>query len=384
MLTIIIFALVLGLLVFVHELGHFLEARRNGIKAEEFGFGFPPRLIGAVWNDERKKYDIITGNREVASPHTVYSLNWIPLGGFVRIKGENADHGHEPDSFAVRPAGTRIRVLAAGVIMNFLFAWFLYTIIFSIGMPQQIEPEDRGKFPGERVRITQVLKNTPAEHMGLELNDAVISVGGTSVQTAQDIIAAIRDRKGVETSVVVERGKETLSLTGTPRVDYPEGEGALGVALVETAVVSYPWYQAVSEGALTTVRMAWAILEALGKMIGMLVGIGERTTLDLTGPVGIVYLTKQMSDMGFVYLLWFAALLSVNLGIFNILPIPALDGGRILFVLIEKVKGSPVGHEVENRIHQIGFLLLLLLMLFVTIRDFSQFKILTKLRDLIL
>lgn len=380
MLTILIFAAILGILVFVHEFGHFIVARRNGIKADEFGFGFPPRLVGVVKNDQTGKYDIIWGDRDVASPHTIYSLNWIPLGGFVKIKGEEGVHTHDTDSFANKSVWIRVKVLAAGVVMNFLLAWVLISLVYIFGLPQPISPEERGMYPDEKVQILEVKPGTPAAEMKLRPLDQIITIDGMPVSTTEATTEAIAARKGQEVAFVVRRGDSEIIFRGTPRTEYPKTEGALGISLAETALITYPWYEAVVEGAKTTVTVSGTILLYLSKMIASVFGGAEKVALDVTGPVGIVYLTKQMTEMGFSYLLWFAALLSINLGIFNILPIPALDGGRIFFILIEKIKGSPVSQFVENRIHQVGFMLLLFLMLLVTIRDFSQFQILDKLK----
>ena len=380
MLTILIFIIILGLLVFVHELGHFLVARWNGIRVDEFGFGFPPRLFGVIKNASGK-YELVWGNKEMPSGETVYSLNWIPLGGFVKIAGEDGHDASDPNSFAGKSAWTRIRVLAAGVFMNFLFAWFLISIVFMLGLPQPIEPADHGKFADAKIQVLAVGKGTPAETMGLSMGDAIVSINGEAITTLEQVSGLISSHKGQAITVVVDRFGKPLTLTGTPRTEYPATEGALGISFSETAVVSYPWYEAIYRGAIATYDITLAILGAFGMMIASLFG-GAKTALDVTGPVGIVYLTKQMSDLGLPYLLQFAALLSINLGIINILPIPALDGGRILFILIEKLKGSPVSHRVEGMIHQIGFILLLVLMLLVTVRDFAQFQILDKLTRL--
>ncbi len=383
MLTILIFVIILGLLVLVHELGHFIVARRNGIKADEFGFGFPPRLIGVVKNDVTGKFDIIWGDKDVESPHTVYSLNWIPLGGFVKIKGEGGGYVHDADSFAPQPAWTRIKVLGAGVMMNFFLAWVLISGVFFLGLPQPISPEERGKYPDQKVQILEVKSGTPASEMGLRPLDEIISIDGVSVSTTEETTGGITAKKGQELLMLVRRGDSTMEVRGVPRTEYPKNEGALGISLAETALITYPWYESIWEGAVTTVKVTGTIFVYLGKMIASLVGGAEKVALDVTGPVGIVYLTKQMTEMGFSYLLWFAALLSINLGIFNILPIPALDGGRIFFILIEKLRGGkPIADWIENRIHQVGFMLLLFLMLLVTVRDFSQFQILDKIRGL--
>ncbi|MGB3073274.1 MAG: RIP metalloprotease RseP [Candidatus Moraniibacteriota bacterium] len=373
MLTILIFALVLGVLVFVHELGHFLVARMNGIKADEFGFGFPPRIFGVVKDDATGRYRFVRGNTDVVSPHTVYSLNWIPLGGFVKIKGEDRNSAAEVDSFASRSAWTRIKVLGAGVAMNFLLAWLLFSIVLMLGFPEQIDPTNRGKYTRTDVQILQVQPHTPAEEIGLKAGDIILALDTTPVTTLDFVSTYIREHRGQEISVKVRRGGAELILSGTPRVSTPEGEGALGISFSETAIVRYPWYQAIRLGFEQTYVKTAEILGALGGMIAS-VFTGAKTEMDIAGPVGIVTLTKQMSELGLTYLLYFAAILSINLGIINILPIPALDGGRILFVLIEKIKGSPVSTHIEGYVHQIGFILLLLLMVLVTLNDIIRLQ----------
>src|SRR3990167_8211619 len=350
MLTILIFLVLLGLLVFVHELGHFLTARRNGIKADEFGFGFPPRLVGIVKDDATGRYKIVWGGQDIVCRHTIYSFNWLLLGGFVRIKGEDGSGADDPESFAQKSPWIRIKVLGAGVFMNFVFAWLLIAIVFTLGLPQPINPEQRAQYPDAKIQILEV-------------------------KQVSEIIAS---RKGQILEMKIDRLGKEMTLSGVPRTEYPAGEGALGISFSETAIVSYPWYESIYRGAIATYNITIAILQAFGTMLAGLFGAGTGAPVDVTGPVGIVYLTKQMSDLGIAYLLQFAALLSINLAIINILPIPALDGGRILFILIEKLKGSPVSQRVEGMIHQIGFILLLLLMLLITIRDFSTFRILEK------
>lgn len=368
MLTILIFVLVLGVLVFVHELGHFAVARFHGIKADEFGFGFPPRIFGVVKDEATGKYRFVKGNADVASENTVYSLNWIPLGGFVKIKGEDRNAPAGADSFAGRSAWTRIKVLGAGVFMNFLLAWLLFSIVLMLGFPEQVDPADRGQYGPTSIQILQVQPGTPAEDIGLKAGDVLLRLDGTPVTTLDGVSSYIRDHRGRMIAIEVRRGDTLMTLSTTPRVTAPEGEGALGISFSETAIVSYPWYQAVRLGFEQTYVKTAEILGALGGMVASIF-TGAKTQMDIAGPVGIVNLTKDMSDLGLNYLLYFAAILSINLGIINILPIPALDGGRILFVLIEKLKGSPVSTKVEGYVHQIGFILLILLMLLVTLND---------------
>ncbi len=379
MLTAIVFILILGVLIFVHELGHFLTARRNGIKAEEFGFGFPPRVFGFVFDDFTKKYRWVKGNENVESPHTVFSLNWIPLGGFVRIKGEDreSETANDPDSFVNKSAWVRFKVLVAGVVMNFFLAWILFSVVLMLGFPEQINPADRGEYAVTQVQILQIQPGTPAETMGLLAGDVLLQLDTTAVKNLGIVTEYIAAHKGKEIAVTVKRGDKTLVFTGAPRMEAPQGEGALGISFSETAIVKYSFFEAIWKGLEQTYLKTTEILTVLAQTIGSLF-TGSKASVDIAGPVGIVYLTKQMTELGLVYLLYFAAILSINLGIINALPIPALDGGRILFVLIEKLKGSPVSQKVEGYVHQIGFMLLLFLMLWVTFYDILRFDIFGK------
>lgn len=204
--------------------------------------------------------------------------------------------------------------------------------------------------------------------MGIKPGDVLLKIDAQAVTTLDFVSTYIRDHRGQKITFDIKRGDELLTIEGTPRVTAPEGEGSLGISFSETAIVKYPWYQAIRLGFEQTYVKTVEILGALGGMVASLF-TGRETTVDIAGPVGIVNLTKEMSDLGFAYLLYFAAILSINLGIINILPIPALDGGRILFVLIEKIKGSPVSTSVEGYVHQIGFILLIVLMVLVTVND---------------
>ncbi len=379
--TFLIFFLLLGVLILAHELGHFIVAIRSGIKAEEFGFGFPPRLLGIVKESKTGKRRIFFGDEDVKSEHTIYSLNWIPFGGFVRMKGEDSNALLDSDSFASKPVGTRVAVLAAGVAMNFLLAWILISSLYVVGFPQPVTDENRNIASDVSVQIFSVAKGSPAEIMGLRPGDRILAVEGVTISGLAEAKRAIDARLGSDTKISVGRGGETLTLHGTPRQNAPANEGALGISFAETGSIRYPWYEAPFRGAQATWNVTASIFLALaGMMKGLFMGHGAG--IDVTGPVGIVYATKQMSELGIAYLIQFAAILSVNLAIFNILPIPALDGGRIFFVIIEKFKGTPVREIIEQRFHQVGFFLLLLLMIFVTVRDFSQFRILEKIGNL--
>ncbi len=372
MVTIISFILILGLLIFVHELGHFMTARRNGVKADEFGFGFPPRIFGLIWDEATKKFRTVRGNKEIESPHTVYSINWIPLGGFVKIKGENGGDQNEKDSFSSKGAWVRTKILAAGVIMNFILAWALISLVFMVGAPESIECNDPD-IDQANIYISEVVPESPASAMGLMIGDEILKdQGAARFRTYCEVREYISSRKGKEIILKVKRGDEILEFRGTPRVDAPETQGPLGIGLAQTKIVARPWYAAIVNGFTTVIDIIIAMLVALGSIIKS-VFIGKGAQVEVAGPIGIAVLTKQVTTLGFVYVLQFIAFLSINLGIINALPIPALDGGRILFVLIEKLKGSPVSRKAEQIIHTVGFVLLILLMVFITIKDVVKF-----------
>ncbi len=387
MFTVLVFVIVLGILVFVHELGHFIVARRNGVRAEEFGFGFPPRLFGFFWSEQNKKWKFVRGSREVKTKNTLYSLNWIPLGGFVKIKGEDGEEKNDPQSFSGKPAYSRIRILAAGVIMNFILAMALFSLAFFIGVPQVVEEGSGGKTKDQKIQVMEVAKNSPAENMGIKMGDELAggkdSVAGEIIkfQNLKEVQSFINDRKGQEIRLEIKRGSEPLELTGTPRTDSPNGQGALGISYVETAQVSYPWYRAIYEGVTYAFRVAWLIISTFAMIIWRLI-VRQPAGLDVSGPVGIAVLTGQVAKLGFVYILQFTAMLSINLAIINAFPIPALDGGRILFILIEKIKGSPVSQRFEQRAHNIGFALLISLMVFVTARDLIRLDLIEKIKTI--
>ncbi len=377
MTAVIVFIVILSVLVFVHELGHFVTARRNGIKADEFGFGFPPRIGGFYKNEKTGKYQFVLSNKEIQSKNTVYSLNWIPLGGFVKIKGENGEGKEEKDSFAGKSAWVRTKVLGAGVAMNFFTAWILISLVFILGAPQTGDTNKQNTALG-KVQISEVVSHTPAQSAGLKVGDEIAkeqrSLSGQKIilTTVASVQKYIKDNAGQEMNLAIKRGNQNLLIKIIPRTVVPEGQGSLGVALVKTSIVKYVWYQAFWEGLKTTVNLTRVILVALGGIITNLF-MGHGVGMDVAGPIGIAVLTKQVTNLGLVYILQFAALLSINLGIINILPFPALDGGRIFFILIEKIKGSPVSQKVEQNFHSVGFILLILLMVVVTFRDIAQY-----------
>ena len=373
--TIIIFILILGLLIFVHELGHFIMAKRAGIRVEEFGFGFPPRILGKKIGE------------------TTYSLNLLPIGGFVKIYGEEGEGRDDAYSFASKSIGRRAIIISAGVAMNLVLAAMLLSLGHWVGLPSIIDDEVIGNLNNPRVQIIQIASSSPAEEAGMKIGDTIKSVilraepeesrgksdksTGSFTDVHDDVVIVskvkevqnfIERHKGQEIVLVIQRGGEVLEKTLKPRENPPAGEGPLGVVLARTAIVSSPWYQAVIKGISSTINLIFAMITSLFGLLWNLVMTG-RLAVEIAGPVGIFMLTGQAAKLGLIYLLQFTALLSINLAIINILPFPALDGGRLLFLVIEKIKGSPVSQKIEKIVHTAGFILLILLMLAVTWRD---------------
>lgn len=350
LLTIISFLVVLSVLVLVHELGHFWAARKTGMNVEEFGLGFPPRATS-----------IIRGG-------TRYSLNWLPLGGFVKIKGENADSG-DTDSFSSKSIPARFVVLAAGVTMNMILAWMLLSAALALGSPQAIAGEDTGANQrNERIVFGHVVPDSPAATAGIESGDVVVKIDGQDVSSVEMVQSLTQERAGQSVVYTVVREGQTREFAVTPRQNPPQGQGALGVQLAEFADVSYPLGQAVVRGAELTWNYFKLTLIGFAEIIRQLF-TSEKVSGDVAGPIGIAVLSGQFAQMGLSAFLQFMAILSINLAIINALPIPALDGGRIMFLAIEAIRGKKVRAHIEQYSHAIGFALLLALMLMATVND---------------
>lgn len=373
MLTLITFLIVLSILVFAHELGHFVVARKFGVKAEEFGFGFPPRAFGFYKNKEGK-WRHIFGAKEVAdASDTVFSVNWIPLGGFVKIKGEDGEMAEDKDSFGNKKIWQRASILSAGVSMNIILAAILISIGLMIGFPQSLDNiSARAIISEKKIQVIDILPDSPAARADIKAGDIIISIDNQEFKNQEELQNYVNENNGKELSYKIKRGADDLTKKVTPITIEETGKGGIGVGIVETGIVKYPFFTAIWEGIKTTCFLTWAIIIAFYGLIKSLI-LGNGLTGDLAGPVGIASMTGQVARMGFVYILQFTALLSVNLAIINFLPIPALDGGRVLFLIIEKIKGAPIKRELEAMIHRIGFALLMLLILVVTFRDVAKF-----------
>lgn len=354
--SILIFIFILGLLVLVHEWGHFFASRRAGVRVDEFGIGFPPKMLS------------------IQRGGTKYSINLFPIGGFVKIHGEDGEGGkEEPNNFMSKSIPARMFIILAGVTMNFIAAMAVLSFGFWYGLPQVIdEVTDLSRARDAQISILQVAPESPAEAAGIKIGDHVLgfTINGED-KTATEVTEVqefINTHKGQEFNIAFQRGDEKITKTVTPRTVFPEGEGALGIALAKTAVVSYPVHIAIWNGVKSTFVLSGAFLFAIGGVIAHLFTDGKLVA-DIAGPIGIGSLVHQFTQLGFPYLIQLTAVLSINLAIINAFPFPALDGGRFLFLLIEAIKGSPLNQKFEKTANTAGFALLILLLILITVKD---------------
>ncbi len=359
MLTAIIFIIVLGVLVFVHEFGHFIFAKRAGMKVEEFALGFPPRIWG------------------IKKGETLYSINAIPFGGFVKILGEDGEQRDNPRSFSSKSVGSRLKVIIAGVTMNFFLAVILLMVTNFLGLRIGLIDDKTASIARDKaVQIIEVSKDSPADKAGLMLLDEVsgFKLNGSfqAVFSAEDVQDFIRENAGQPITIVIKRNQEVLEKEIVPRVNPPAGQGALGVSLALTGVVSYPWYEAIWRGVYDAVILTMNTVMGYFVLFKTLLFKGKLIA-DVSGPVGIATITGQAARMGINYLMQFVAMISINLAVLNIIPFPALDGGRALLIIIEKFKGSPINKKAEQLVNTFGFTLLIALMVYVTAKDIIRF-----------
>lgn len=347
--TALLFILVLVLLIFVHELGHFIIAKLSGMKVEEFGFGFPPKLL------------------KFKRGETTYSLNLLPLGGFVKILGEEGG-SKDPRSFTQKSVLKRIAVLVAGVAMNFVLAIILLTVAYKMGTtPLALDADKLSGTKVSDIYIADIMKDSAAQKSDFQVGD--ILKGYSSIS---DFQAFTKENAGKEVSINIKRGSSDV----IKNVALNAGDSPLGVAIIEVTSVKQPLPRAFLTATADTYASTTMITKVLGRSLKQLVVSGKASDeiKQATGPIGIYKFTGQVAKLGFVYVLQFIALLSINLGLINILPFPALDGGRVVFVALEGVfKKKVVREQIENIIHTVGFILLIALILIITLRDIIKY-----------
>jgi len=336
------FVVMFSLLVFAHEFGHFAVAKLLDVRVEEFGFGYPPRLAKlGTWRG------------------TTLSLNLLPLGGFVRM-GE--DDPTIEGSLATKSRRVRAAVYVAGTVMNVVLAVVLYSATFMVGALVAVEGPGAG--------VYYVAPGSPADLADVRVGDTMVSVDGQVIEEVQDAVDLINARLGQPTEIVLRRNDRLLSpISVVPRIDPPAGEGAVGVALdLPLARQSYPLWEAVPRG----VRATWGTLRGIFWGIGA--AIRRELPVQITGVIGIYNMTTKVAKTGLSQLLEFTAWLSLNLFLVNLLPLPALDGGRLIFVLLEWVRGGrKIPPEKQGLVHAVGMIVLLCLMAVLTVVDYVRY-----------
>lgn len=357
--TIVAFLLIFGLLIFVHELGHFLVARRNGIKVEEFGFGLP--LLPRIFSVQRGE--------------TTYSIYPVPLGGFVKMLGEDGHARKNKRSFASKSMGVRARVLVAGVAMNALLAYVLLTAGFLFKMPPiALCPADIPNVSFDStVTVAAITADSPATRAGLKVGDDITKIGTTDIACGQQVPQTLQQSPGRPVQMQITRNGQPQTVTVTPGASGTATAGKIGIAPADIfSKLDYPLWEAPIIAGAEMVAITSVTVAAIGDIFVKLFTTASIPP-GVAGPVGIAKLTGDAVALGPLVVLRFIAIISLSLAIFNLLPIPALDGGRLLFVGIEALRrGRKVSAKVEQAIHAAGFFALIALILVITYFDLTR------------
>ena len=355
--SIILFFLVLFVLILVHEWGHFIVAKKTGMRVDEFGIGFPPKLFG------------------IQKGETEYTFNALPIGGFVKIWGENGEEmevgEHDGRAFSDRPKWAQALVLVAGVTMNVLFAWFLFSLTFMIGVHTPVD-ETTATDKAE-LYITSVLPDSPAALLPEGVVVAEVSYAGTAITnpTPTEFSDLVAETQGAELTVTYKVRGELQTAVIRPQqgliADDPD-RYVVGASLALVEVIQRPFFTAITDGFMATMQGIKAITVGLFTLIAQAF-LGEADFSQVAGPVGIVGMVGDAAAFGVTALLTFTAIISLNLAVINLLPFPALDGGRLVFVAIEAVTKKKIPAVWAGRVNLIGFAILMLLMIAVTYND---------------
>ena len=347
MIFLVVLLSLIGLIV-LHELGHFVLAKKFGVKVEEFGIGFPPRIIGKKFGE------------------TLYSLNLLPFGAFVRIYGEQGGI-EDCRSFIGKPIWQRMLIVLGGVVSFWIIAAILLSIVAGAwGLPTAVSDEENHTLIDPKVQIIAIAPGSPAQEVGLEIGDTI--VGFDKLKEVQEFVEA---HKGEEITLVIQRGKEVFEKRIIPRVSPPEGEGAVGVGLTRIALKPYSWYQAPVQGFITCGQLTYNIVNGWGLGLKSAVGLTQLPAgmkMEMMGPLGIFDLLREYFALGINYFLFLISLIAVALALINILPIPALDGGKLIFLIIEGIRRRPINYKLEQRITVTSLALLIILIIFVTVK----------------
>jgi len=360
--TVILFLVILAVLVFVHELGHFMAAKYFGIGVDEFAIGFPPTI-----------YSVTRGE-------TKYSLNLIPFGGYVRIFGENPDYASMTGADSARSLVNaakwkQIVVLLAGIFMNIVFAWLLISVSFNIGLVTSVQDQYKDQAKNVSVIVLSVEKNSPADKAGIQANDDILNIRSDKAEVSdpgtsdvQNVIAGSNGAVNIE----YKRGSTVNTVSVIPTSGLVSGRKAIGISMGLVGTVQFPFPRSLWESA----KLTW--LEAKNIAVGLCAFIagaihGDGSALaEIAGPVGIASMVGQAESIGISYLFGFIALISINLAVLNLVPFPAFDGGRVFILAVEAAVRRKIKPSVVNWINLIGFGLIILLMLVITYHDIAR------------
>lgn len=354
--SVILFIIILLVLVVVHEAGHFFIAKWSNIRVDEFAFGFPPKIVG------------------VKKGETEYVLNALPLGGYVKIYGEDGHDEHvskDPRSFVSKKAWIKAAVLLGGIFANIVLAWILFSFSLMSGAPISVGPKVSSHYiENPALTITDVLPNSPAEKSGIKMGDVVKEVSSNQTRfsaTSPDSMRAfIINHADEKIAITLSRAGKERVVTVIP--EKKDNTARIGVGLDIVGTAHLPIQKAFVAGLGVTVNFFTETIKAFALLVGQSI-TGQGSVNSLTGPVGMAHATGEAASFGFAYVLSFAALISINLAVLNLLPFPALDGGRLLFLIIEKIRGKELPRKFTMWANGIGFGILLLLMIGITVHD---------------
>ena len=358
MLSLVSFIVVLSILVVVHEFGHFIVAKKMGVRVEKFSIGFGPEIFGVTREETR------------------YSVSIIPLGGYVKLSGETGAEGLKGEKweYLSRTVGERMRIIFAGPLLNYILAFAIFSFVFMAGNPTLTSA------------IGKVMPGYPAESSGLKTGDKILNINGKDVIYWDDVTKIVHTSKNQEMNLVVERLGQKISIVVMPKsqeMDTVFGSrkkiSIIGIVPSGDVVfVKYGFFKSIYMGAEKLWSLTYITCRALWASVTGAIPIKE----SMTGPIGIFYITGQAAKLGIIYLLQLMGVLSASLAIFNLLPVPVLDGGHILFLAIEKIRRKPVSIKIQENITQVGMSLLIILMLFVFYNDFMRFGVFEKIAHL--
>ena len=358
MLSLVSFIVVLSILVIVHEFGHFIVAKKMGVRVEKFSIGFGSEICGITKGETR------------------YSISIVPLGGYVKLAGETSLEGVKGEKweYLSRTVWERMRIIFAGPLLNYILAFLIFSFVFMAGSPTLTS------------KIGKIMPGYPAESAGLKIGDKILNINGKDVVYWEDVTNIVHTNKNTEMKLLLKRDGKQITVLVTPKPQdiktifgSKKNISIMGIAPSdEILYVKYGFFKSIYMGAEKLWMLTYITCRALWASITGAIPMKE----SMTGPIGIFYITGQAAKLGIIYLLQLMGVLSASLAIFNLLPVPVLDGGHILFLTIEKIRRKPVSIKMQENVTQVGMSLLIVLMLFVFYNDFMRFGIFEKIAHL--